>query len=171
MSENKPSLYGLTTEYQDLYHRLIDSIDQETGEVDIEISNALSAKGKEFEEKAVAVATVYRKFDNEIALYDQEIKRLQGYKKHLERCRDRLKDNLSTALETVGITKIEGIYANISFRASESVEIDDINLIPKEYLVEKVEINPNKTAIKKAIQGGIEVNGAHIEKKQNLQIK
>lgn len=170
MNENKQSLYNLTTEYQSLYNQLIESAD-ENGEIDIAISQALAVKEKEFTEKAIAVATVYRKFDNEIALYEQEIKRLQDYKKRLEKCRDRVKENLSTACQSVGIEKIDGMYANISFRASESVEIDDLSLIPEKYLTKKVEIKPDKTAIKKAIQSGIEVNGAHIEMHNNLQIK
>lgn len=167
--ENKPSLYNLTTEYLNLYNQLIESADDD-GVVDIAISQALVVKEKEFTEKAVAVATVYRKFDNEISLYGQEIKRLQDYKKRLEKCRDKVKENLSTACQSVGIEKINGMYASISFRASESVDIDNIDLIPEEYLTKKVEIKPDKTAIKKAIQSGIEINGAHIEKKQNLQI-
>lgn len=165
-----PNLYLLSQEYQDLYNQLIESADED-GVVDIAISQALAVKEKEFTEKAVAVATVYRKFDNEIALYEQEIKRLQDYKKRLEKCRDIVKENLSTACQSVGIEKIDGMYANISFRASESVEIDDLSLIPKTYLVEKVEVKPDKTAIKKAIQSGIEINGAHIEQHKNINIK
>lgn len=168
--ENKVSLYNLTSDMLDLQNQLIESIDDD-GVVDTLISNALEVKEKEFTEKAVAVATVYRKFDNEISLYESEIKRLQDYKKRLENCRDRVKENLSIACERVGIEKIDGMYANISFRSSESVEIDDINLIPKEYLVEKVEFKPDKTAINKAIQSGIEVQGAHIQPHKNINIK
>lgn len=168
--ENKRSLYNLTTEYQNLYNKLIESADDD-GVVDIAISQALAVKEKEFTEKAVAVATVYRKFDNEIALYDQEIKRLQDYKKRLEKCRNRVKENLSVACQSVGIEKIDGMYANISFRASESVEIDDLSLIPETYLVKTIKLEPAKNLIKAAIQSGIDINGAHIEKKKNIQIK
>ena len=170
MSDNKVSLYNLTSDMLDLQNQLIESIDDD-GVVDTLISQALEVKEKEFSEKAVAVATVYRKFDNEISLYESEIKRLQDYKKRLENCRDRVKENLSTACERLGIEKIDGLYANISFRSSESVEIDDISLIPKEYLVEKVDVKPDKTTIKKALNGGVEIQGAHIEKKRNIQIK
>lgn len=169
MSENKPSLYGLTTEYQSLYNQLIESVDEETGEVDITISNALTAKGKEFEEKAVAVASVYRKFDNEIALYEQEIKRLQEYKERLKKCKERLKDNLSYACQTLGYEKIDGVYAHISFRTSEETIIDDEDMLEEEFI--RVKVEPNKTAIKNAIKAGIEVRGAHIEKKKNINIK
>lgn len=171
MNENKPSLYNLTAEYQELYNKLWESIDEETGEVDMAISNALEAKGQQFLEKAVAVATVYRKFDSEIALYEAEIKRLTECKKRLENCRDRLKDNLANACQSVGVEKIDGVYAKISFRTSESVEIDDIDLIPEEYLVIKSEVKPDKTAIKNAIKSGRDIRGVHIEKTQNIQIK
>lgn len=170
MAENKVSLYNLTTDMLDLQNQLIESIDDD-GVVDTLISSALEVKEKEFLEKAVAVAAVYRKFDNEITLYEQEIKRLQDYKKRLENCRDRVKSNLSTACERLGIEEIKGMYANISFRSSENVEIDNLDLIPKEYLTEKVEIKPDKTAIKKAIIAGKDIQGAHIEKHKNINIK
>jgi hypothetical protein len=169
--ENKTSLYNLTTEYTDLYNKLLDSVDEETGELDMTISQALEAKGKEFTEKAVAVATVYRKFDNEITLYDNEIKRLKAIKERLERCRDRVKENLSTACERTGTTEIKGLYANVSFRASETVEIDNLESIPKQYLNEKVTVTADKTAIKQALKRGETIDGVHLEKHNNIQIK
>lgn len=168
MSDNKPSLYGLTVQYQELYNQLLESVDED-GAVDISICTALTAKGKEFEEKAVSVASVYRKFDNDIALYEQEIKRLQEYKERLKKCRDRLKNNLYYACETLGYEKIDGIYANISFRTSEETIIDDKDMLEEEFI--RVNVEPNKTAIKNAIKTGREVRGAHIEKKKNIIIK
>lgn len=170
MSENKPTLYNLTTDMLDLQNQLIESIDDD-GVVDTLISQALEVKEKEFTEKAVAVATVYRKFDNEISLYESEIKRLTAYMERLKKCQKKVKDNLSLACQRLGIEKIEGMYANVSFTSSQTVEIDDITLIPKEHLVEKVEVKPDKTAIKKAIQSGIEVQGAHIQPHKNINIK
>lgn len=170
MSENKPTLYNLTSDMLDLQNKLIESIDDD-GVVDTLISQALEVKEKEFTEKAVAVATIYRKFDNEISLYESEINRLTAYMERLKKCQKKVKDNLSFACQRLGIEEIKGMYANISFTKSETTEIDDISLIPKEYLVEKVEVKPDKTAIKKAIQSGIEVQGAHIQPHKNINIK
>jgi len=44
-------------------------------------------------------------------------------------------------------------------------------LIPKEFTTTKIEISPDKTAIKKAIKEGKIVPGAVLLQKQNLQIK
>lgn len=170
MNENKTSLYGLTVQYQELYSRLLESADED-GAVDIEISQALAVKEEEFTEKAVAVASVYRKFDNEIALYEQEIKRLQAYKTRLEKCRDKLKDNLSTACQVVGVTKIDGMYANISFRSSEKTVVDDESLLPEEYFNVTITRKPNLTKIKEDIRKGIDVQGAHVVSKNNINIK
>lgn len=170
MNDKKPSLYNLTTEYQSLYNQLIESADDD-GVVDIAISQALAVKEKEFTEKAVAVATVYRKFDNEIALYEQEIKRLEAYRDRLKKCRNKVKENLSTACQAVGIEKISGVYANISFKPSEETVIDNVDLLEEQYFRVKVTKEPNKTAIKQAIESGKEVLGAHIQPKMNIQIK
>lgn len=170
MSENKPSLYNLTTEMLDLQNQLYESIDDD-GVVDTLISQALECKEKEFTEKAVAVANVYMKFDDEIELCEKRITALTEYRDKLKKCKNKLGDSITVACERTGIERIDNVNARISFRASESVEIDNINLIPKEYLTEKVEIKPDKTAIKKAIQSGIEIQGAYIEKHKNINIK
>lgn len=170
MSENKVSLYNLTTDMLDLQNQLIESIDDD-GVVDTLISQALEVKEKEFTEKAVAVATVYRKFDNEISLYESEIKRLTTYMERLKKCRDKVKDYLSVNCERLGIEKINGVYAKISFRKSEQVIITNEKLLSSEYMIETITYKPNLTKIKEDIKKGIEVNGAHIQKKNNISIK
>lgn len=166
-----PNLYLLAKEYVELENALIASADDETGEVDIDIAGTLEKVHGTFEEKAVAVATVYRdlkKYENNIG---EEIKRLQALKKRVGHEKQRIDDYLTQACEMTGTKLISGIYANISFRKSEQTIIDDEALLPKEYLTEKVSYEPNKTKIKEAIKRGVEVQGAHIEVKNNLQIK
>lgn len=170
MSASKQSLFNLTSEYINLYNQLIESADDD-GVVDKEISASLEAKDNEFTEKAIAVATVYRKFSNEVFEYDNEIKRLENCKKRLEKCRDKIKDNLLTACQRLGIDQIDGMYAKISFRTSEQTIIDDENFIPPEYFIQTVSLKPDKEKIKADIKSGKEIPGAHIEKKKNLQIK
>ena len=71
----------------------------------------------------------------------------------------------------VGASKFETAKVKLSFRASEAVEITDQNEIPKDFLVEKVTVAPDKAAIKAAIKNGIYIPGAEIVRKENLQIK
>ena len=46
-----------------------------------------------------------------------------------------------------------------------------INLLPKEYVKEKVELSADKTALKKDIKNGKEINGAKIVTNLNMQVK
>ena len=65
--------------------------------------------------------------------------------------------------------KFKTARAAISWRKSQSVEVQDEALIPEEYL--KVVTEPNKTAIKLAFERGEEVPGVTIVEKSNIQIK
>ena len=61
------SLYSLTDECRSLYDALMASVDEETGEVDISLVNALAERQEAWEDKAVAVACVYRSLDEDAA--------------------------------------------------------------------------------------------------------
>ncbi len=166
-----PNLYLLAQEYKDLENALLASADEETGELDIDISKAVEKAQGTFEEKAVAVATVYRNLGTYSGNIDAEIKRLQALKKRVDREQDRVKEYLMQACEMTGTESIRGVYANISFRKSEQTVIDDESVLPKEFVIEKISYSPDKTKIKNAIKAGKEVQGAHIEVKNNIQIK
>lgn len=165
------SLYSLTDECRNLYDALMASVDEETGEVDISLVNALAERQEAWEDKAVAVACVYRSLDEDAARVGREIERLTAMKKRLERERDRVKEGLSAAFTALGVEKVKGMYADISFRASEQTIIDNADAVPEEYMTVKTTYMPNKTAIREAIKAGKEVPGAHLEQKKNIQIK
>lgn len=166
-----PNLYLLAQEYKDLENALLDSSDEETGEVDIDIFSAVEKAQGTFEEKAIAVATVFRNLGTYSGNIDAEIKRLKAIKKRVDRQQERVEDYLTQACEMTGTESIQGIYANISFRKSEQTVIDDESVLPEEYVIEKVTYSPDKEKIKAAIKAGQEVQGAHIEIKNNIQIK
>lgn len=162
-------LYKLTGEYIEAYNDLIESVDEETGEVDTALVERLNSIQELFEEKAVKVAYVYCKLDGEIEQTDKLLKRLLERKKRLVKSKENVKEYLSASMQNAGVESIKGDYANISFRTSEETVIDDLSMLDDEFFVIKKE--PSKTAIKQAIKQGREVQGAHIEKKKNLQIK
>lgn len=74
-----------------------------------------------------------------------------------------LKDN---KLKNISIEEYD-----LSYSKSESVEIFDENLIPKEYLKETTTISPDKVKIKSAIKQDVIVPGAILKENNNLQIK
>ena len=79
-----------------------------------------------------------------------------------------MKNYLASCLDG---SKWESTAGQISYRKSETVEIDDVQLLSKEYVTEVTEIKPDKTAIKKAIKEGVGVLGAHLEEHINTMIK
>lgn len=64
----------------------------------------------------------------------------------------------------------ESAKVKVSFRKSESVEIEEGTIIPDEYLRFK-EPEVNKTELKKAIKAGLQIHGVRINENKNIQIK
>lgn len=166
-----PNIYQLTNEFLSLYDELIESADRETGELDVEVTERFNAVQMKFEEKAIATATVYRMLEEESARVDEAIKRLTAYKNRLDGNKERVKTTLTNACVATGTTQLRGLYANISFRKSVQTVIDNLDALPEEYVKKKIEYVADKAAIKKAIEAGAEISGAHLEKIENIQIK
>lgn len=59
----------------------------------------------------------------------------------------------------------------LSYRKSEAVILTDEEAIPAEFKKEKITVSVDKTEIKKALKAWLEVAGASLETRQNLQIK
>ena len=164
------SLYALANEYSDLYRALTETVDED-GLVDADVFAAVEQAKGTFEEKAVAVATVWRMLGNDVAQIKNEIDRLKALKDRVEREQERVKQYLAMACEKTGTDSVKGVSASVSFRASELTVIDDESEIPEEYIVVKTTTAPDKTKIKNAIKAGLAVPGAHIESKRNIQIR
>lgn len=168
---NDLNLYRIGAETQQLYERVIDTLDSETGEVDLEAVTALEAKKEEFAAVAINYATVIRMINARKIEAEAEIERLTAIKSKLGQIADRMTKTLSAACQGLGFDKINGLTAAISFRKSEQTIIDNAEMLPTEFVKEKITYAPDKTAIKNAIKAGQDVPGAHIETLNNIQIK
>lgn len=82
---------------------------------------------------------------------DTEIKRLQEMKKREETKQDNFRKYVSDILTEMGIDKVETEIGTISFRKKPlSVEVPDevVDKLPLDVVVQKIEIKPDKKAIK-----------------------
>lgn len=168
------NLYGITGDVLALYDACSASADEDTGEVDISLVEALAERQEAWEKKAVEVACVCRALDEDAERVAREIARLTAIKKRLETNRDRVKKGLSDACAALGVESLKGMYANISFRKSEQVVPDfegAEETIPDEFMRVKVVREMDKVKIKAAIKEGRTVPGAHIEVRKNIQIR
>ena len=160
------SLYVIKEEYLDL----ISQIEQAEGELTPELESALTINKSELEVKSIAYVEFIKQREGLNARIDEEIKRLQAIKKANDNLVLRLKNNLLNAVNMFG--NFEAGFLKLSTRKSKSVEVNiDTNDLPKEFKSIKVTEAPNKTAIKKAIESGQEVEGCRIVENINLAIK
>jgi hypothetical protein len=159
------NIFEIGSEYQNL----ISLIEQNNGDLSDDLHEAYINTREELNNKAKAYIYVIRNKENLIDNIDAEIERLRDMKKQTEKEVERIKNYLSLAVDHFG--NFETGLHKISNRISKSVEVTDFNQLPKEYLKEKIEINPDKTAIKKALEQGEIISGALLVTKSNLQIK
>lgn len=144
---------------------ILSCIDQETGEIcDIERFNELQM---ERENKIENMALWHKNLLAEATAYKAEKDAFGQKEKSAKNKADSLKKYLDAILQggTFKTTRV-----NISYRKSESVEITDIDKIDKDYL-KYVEPAADKTLIKNAIKQGLDIEGAELIEKQNIQIK
>ena len=167
------SIYDISKEIKDIYEKLAngEGINKETGEIDQELQMALSISRGELETKAVDYGYVIKSFDDEIDIYDKEIKRLTERKKTMQNAQARMKEVLKNAMTEFGIDELKGKTIKINFRNSESVSIENENLVPDKYKKVKITTEIDKIAIKEAFKNGEEVKGVRLQKNRNLQIK
>lgn len=143
----------------------------EEGEFTPELEQQLKITRDELDSKAENYVKVIRSVEGDISVIDAEIKRLKEIRDGKTRVVDRMKEALSTAMTAFKVDKIETALMKLFFRKSESVEILDESLVPEQYKLSRVVVNPDKILIKKLIKSGEEVPGAEVVEKLNLQIK
>lgn len=139
--------------------------DPETGEV--LGFEELEALQMEREKKIKNVVLWIKDMNAEAEMVKAEKQKLANRQSAIERKADSVKQFLSRYLNEG--EKLKGGNFAISWRKSESVEISDENLVPDAYIRIKSEVD--KTELKKALKLGLDVPGAELVTKNNLQIK
>ena len=161
------NIYQIERQQRELVELLIEN----GGEITDDINLALQITQEQLQAKGISYGMVVKQLDSEVDIINSEIARLQVLKVSRTKTIDRLKDTLKRAMDTFEIEKIESPLMKISFRNSESVDVEDQRLIPMKYMVEKTTHTPDKDMIKKSIKLGYDVAGATIKVNRNLQIK
>jgi hypothetical protein len=161
------NIYQIEREYLELANQLIES----GGECSPELELQLTINQDQLEQKARGYGFVVKQMESDVSIIDAEIERLKGLKKSREKTIERLETTVSNAMQLYQINKLETPTLKISFRKSESVEIDNEAEIPAQFLKEKTTYIIDKTAIKEAIKKGEVVIGARLQVNQNIQIK
>ena len=161
----KTTLYDIKQEYLEL----INEVEELEGEITQEMEYKLKINETDLQNKAIAYHSVILSKDSFNMQIDSEIKRLQALKKRNNSLIDNLKDRLVGAIQMFGEFTVG--TNTFGLRKSERVEVEDVNLLPKEYKTIKVTEQANKTEIKKALKLGKQIENAYIVEQFNLKIK
>jgi len=161
------NIYQIEKEYLEFANQLIES----GGECTPELELQLTINQEQLEQKARGYGFVVKQMESDVSIIDAEIKRLGELKKARLKTIERLETTVSNAMQLYQINRLETPTLKISFRKSESVEIDDESAISFAYLKEKITYTIDKAMIKEAIKKGEVVAGARLQINQNIQIK
>ena len=129
----KLSLYNIQQEYISLAEQIIDN----DGLLSEEMEAALQINKDQLENKSQCYGFIVRQLEGECDMIDNEIKRLEAMKKSRSKTVDRLKESVSKAMQLYEIDKIETPTLKISFRKSESIEVEEESLIDEKFMTVK----------------------------------
>lgn len=145
--------------------KILDCIDMETGEL-ID-ADKLAALSMERDAKIENICLWVKNLKAEAEMLKAEKKAFEDRQKAAENKMERLKWYLATYLNG---EKFETAKVAVSYRKTDSVEIEEGATIPEEYLRYK-EPEPKKDELKKAIKAGQAFEGISIVTRQSIQIK
>lgn len=160
-------LYEIPEEYRKVLEGV--QVDEETGE--ILGTDALVEFAGDLNETIKNTGLYLFELDSEAQQIDAQIKRLKARKDGMKRRADTLKNLMLDAMTSTGLKRVSDPLVTVYLRKSTATIVDNMELIPKDLLRVKVETSPDLVAISKTIKSGIEVPGAHLEDRQNVNIK
>lgn len=149
---------------------MLSLIDEETGEI-----KDYDAFEKLYIERDKKIENTLLWYKNETAEAEAIKKEIDVLKARKERCENIAKRLKSYASAALGGEKFRTSKVSVSYRKSSSVETDPefIEWAEKnaDEFLKYAPPEPNKTAIKNAINSGLDIKFAHIEEKNNILIK
>ncbi len=164
-----PALYEIAEQYLATAAALQNSeLDEQT------ITDTLEGALGDLEVKATNVAAIARNFGSAAAQIREAERQLAARRQFYEKREARLVAYIEQNMKKATITKIESPWFNLTIKKNPvAVLIQDANMIPDEYMrIPPVPApEPDKVAIKAALQEGKEVPGCALEQRSHLEIK
>lgn len=158
-------LYDIDVNLRALWNKIAEQ-EGEITEEDMQMLNELEiAKNDKLEGYGVII----REMKSEIDECDAEMKRIKEIADRKKNAMERLKKSLQEFMIGNEIDKFESVKVKLSFRKSQSLEIEEDAIIPEDLM--RIKKEPDKTAIKDFIVNGGELQGVHLLDKKNIQIK
>lgn len=167
------SLYEIDSRIQGIIDSIYNSVDEngEVGEIDFTELEQLQEDRKV---KLENIALYIKNTEAEANAIKEEELKLKARREKLENKADRLRTLMITSMTAANEPELATPRCHAKIKESKRTQILDIKQIPDEYINIKYpepEINPDKKAIKKAIEAGKTVAGAAIEIHKTINIE
>lgn len=159
------TLVTLVTEAAAIEQALIES----GGEIGPELEALIPKIEGDLALKVDSYAYLIDRMKMNCEFYKQKAKDLTDLAKKCEAFSERLQDNMTFSMLSLGKDELNGNEFRYKLQKSESAKILDEKAIPAEFQVIKVTETPDRVAIKNAIKEGREVPGAALEVKVKAQ--
>lgn len=151
--------------------------DLETGELldDEMLENTLNDLELSKEEKLTNIAKYIKNLTSDAkALQEEKLKfakRQRITENKIKRLKKYIDDFIrNTQGKDFNNFKFKDVNNTISYRKSQSLEIDDIDKINEDFLKVEKTVR-DKKELTKALKNGLNIDGCHLEEKYSLQIK
>lgn len=155
------TLYELTGVYQQIYDMDMDD------ETKLDTLESIDWT-EDYENKVENYIKVMKNLDADIEARKNEIDRLKKLNDVDKSKKERMKTDLATSMELTGHEKVDTTLFKVSFRKSEAVEVDDL-LLPEAYKV--ATWKADKKRLKEDLKNGLEILGAELVERKNLNIR
>ena len=133
-----------------------------------EIKDTLDSLMMDRAEKIDNIACFYKNLAAEAEAIKLEEVKLRDRRQAIDNKADRVKSYLDRALAG---NRFESARVKVTYRKSEQVVVEDLDKLGKQFLRIKQTVEPDKSLIKEVIKTGAEVEGAHLEVKNNISVK
>lgn len=159
-------LYEITNNYIELMERLENNDDP--GMLDT-LKDTLDSIEGDFEDKVNNCCKMYQNILADAEAFGAEAKRLTDKKRAAENKADRLKEYVQSEMKRMGKTSAYIGTFKLGFRNTKAVKVEDFDRLPEEYI--RVKKEPDKKAIKAALDAGVTVDGASIVENESFSIR
>lgn len=158
-------------EIPEAYRQVLEGVqvDEETGE--ILGTDALVEFAGDLNETIKNTGLYLFELDSEAQQIDAQIKRLKARKDSMKRRSETLKNLMLDAMTSTGLKKVSDPLVTVYLRKSTATIVDEMDILPKDLIRVKVETSPDLVAIGKKLKAGEVIPGAHLEERQNVNIK
>lgn len=158
-------LYEIDSAIQAVY----DQIEQNEGVLPDELESALDGLQMERAEKIENIIKLLKNIDGDITKIDVEISQLEKKLTAAKNRKQSVKNFLAYAIGNGN--KFKSAIASCYWKETESVLCPDASELPVKYVREKITKEPDKIAIKEALNKGEVIQGCSIMHKSTLVVK